>query len=149
MCQIASFGVFLLENAVRPFKLYRHGASQVSTKKRDLAFFWWICRIFAWLSSKKLDGWYICTQVEIIKKKKKLINPRRACAARVIVVVLSVCLSVCPRAISLHEPSPAPQTMPRIQRPRKVEKYVGFSLKQLCPGVTAWKPSERANMHNY
>ena len=29
-----------------------------------------------------------------------LINPRRACAARVTVVVLSVCLSVCPREFS-------------------------------------------------
>ena len=24
-----------------PFQMYRHGASQVSTKKRDLAIFWW------------------------------------------------------------------------------------------------------------
>ena len=41
-----------------------------------------------------------------------VVNPRGACAARVIVV--AVC--VCPRAISLHEQSIAPQTIPHIQR---------------------------------
>ena len=37
--KFASFGVFLLEIAVCPFKMYRHDASQVSTKKRDLPIF--------------------------------------------------------------------------------------------------------------
>ena len=41
-----------------------------------------------------------------------VVNPRGACAARVIVVAVCVCL----RAISLHEPSIAPQTIPCIQR---------------------------------
>ena len=54
-----------------------------------------------------------------------LFNPRCACAARVTVVVMCVCLSVCPsvcpRAISLVEPSIAPQTIPRIQRQIKVK----------------------------
>ena len=31
----------MLENAVCPFKMYGHDASQVSTNKRDLAIFWW------------------------------------------------------------------------------------------------------------
>ena len=39
--------------------------------------------------------------------------------------------------ISFHEPSIAPQTLPRIQRLIKVEIYVGFSLKLLRSGVTA------------
>ena len=30
----------MLENALCPFKMYRHDASQVSKKKRDLAIFW-------------------------------------------------------------------------------------------------------------
>ena len=59
MCQIASFGVFLLENAVRPFKMYRHGASQVSTKKRDLAIFWWNMPYFC-LIIKQKAGWLVC-----------------------------------------------------------------------------------------
>ena len=62
------------------------------------------------------------------------INPRRACTARVIVVIVCVCL-VCPRAISLHEQSIAPQMIPRIQRRIKVDKDVGFSLKLLHSGV--------------
>ena len=79
--------------------------------------------------------WYImvCTHF----RKSYIINPRRACAARVTVVVVCVCLSVRPRAISLHEPSIAPQTIPRIQCRIKVEKYVGFSLKLLRSGITA------------
>ena len=55
-------------------------------------------------------------------------------------------VSVCLRAISLHGQSIAPQTILRNQRQIKVEKYVGFSLKLLRSGVTASKPSERANM---
>ena len=40
----AWFGVFLLENAACPFTMY---ASQVSTKKRDLAIFWWMVGRYA------------------------------------------------------------------------------------------------------
>ena len=74
-----------------------------------------------------------------------LINPRRACAARVTVVGLSV-RAVCPSVrlsvclfgdISLLEPSIAPQTILRIQRSIKVGKYVGFFLKLLRSRVMA------------
>ena len=58
------------------------------------------------------------------------IDPRHACAARVTVVIVSLWLLV-------HEPSIALQTIPRIQRRIKVEKYVGFSLKLLRSGVMA------------
>ena len=75
-----------------------------------------------------------------------VINPRRACAARVTVVGLcvspSVCQSVRPSVclfgdISLLEPSIAPQTILRIQRSIKVGKYVGFFLKLLRSRVMA------------
>ena len=58
-----------------------------------------------------------------------IVNSRLACAARVTVFVVCVCLSV-----SLHEQSVAPQAIPRIQRRIKVEKYVGFFP---CLGITA------------
>ena len=56
-----------------------------------------------------------------------IVNRRCSCAARVTVVVVCVCQSVRYPDISLHEPSIAPQTIPRLQRRIKVEKYVGFS----------------------
>ena len=52
------FGVFLLENAACPFKMYGHGASQVSTKKRDLAIFWWYRQYFC-LIIKQNAGWLV------------------------------------------------------------------------------------------
>ena len=67
-------------------------------------------------------------------------------------VCLSVCLSVCQsvsqsvsslRYISLLEPSITPQTIPSIQSRIKVETYVGFSLKLLRSGITAWNTSNR------
>ena len=63
-----------------------------------------------------------------------VVNPRRACAARVMVVAVSVCLLP---YISLHELSIAPQTIPRIQHRIKVERYMGFSQKLLRSVVTA------------
>ena len=49
---------------------------------------------------------------------------RCACAAKVTVVVVSVCLSVCPYPnISLHEPWIAPQTVPGIQRREGINFY--------------------------
>ena len=55
-----------------------------------------------------------------------VINPRRAFAARVTVVVMSVCLSVTPleRLFVL-------KTLSRTQRATKVKTIVGFSLKML------------------
>ena len=60
-----------------------------------------------------------------------LINPRRACAARV-TVVGSVCLSVCLLShISPLERLFVLKTLSRTQRATKVKKFVGFSLKPL------------------
>ena len=57
------------------------------------------------------------------------INPRRACAARVTVVV---CLSVCLLShISPMERLFVLKTLSRTQRATKVKKFVGFSLKPL------------------
>ena len=64
-----------------------------------------------------------------------LINPRRACAARV-TVVGSVCLCVCVSVCLLSHISPMERlfvlkTRSRTQRATKVKKFVGFSLKPL------------------
>ena len=61
-------------------------------------------------------------------------------------VCLSVCMSVRPRAISLHEQSITPQMIPRIQCRIKVERYVGFYLKLLRSRVTAWNTSKKGSM---
>ena len=54
-----------------------------------------------------------------------VINPRRACAARVTVVGLSVCLSVCPLVnISLLERLFVLKTLSHTQRATKIKKYV-------------------------
>ena len=63
---------------------------------------------------------------------QKLINPRRACAARVTVVVVSVCLSVCP----LSHISPlgllfVVKTLLRTQQATKVKIFVVISSKLL------------------
>ena len=58
----------------------------------------------------------------------RLINPRRACAARVTVVGLSVCPLV---NISLLERLFVLKTLSHTQRATKVKKYVRFSLKML------------------
>ena len=61
-----------------------------------------------------------------------LINPRRACAARVTVVGLCVCVSVCLLShISPLERLFVLKTLSRTQRATKVKKFVGFSLKPL------------------
>ena len=61
-----------------------------------------------------------------------LINPRRACAARVTVVGLSVCVCVCLLSnISPMERLFVLKTLSRIQRATKVKNFVGFSLKPL------------------
>ena len=58
-----------------------------------------------------------------------LVNPRRACAARVTVVA---CVCVCPLIdISPLERLFVLKTIPRTQRATKVKKFVGFSLKML------------------
>ena len=41
-----------------PFKMYGHNASQVSTKKRDLAIFWWDRQYFC-LIIKQKAGWLV------------------------------------------------------------------------------------------
>ena len=48
----------MLENAACPFKMYGHDASQVSTKKRDLAIFWWDRQYFC-LIIKQKAGWLV------------------------------------------------------------------------------------------
>ena len=52
----------MLENAVCPFKMYGHDASQVSTNKRDLAIFWWDRQYFC-LIIKQKAGWLVGTSL--------------------------------------------------------------------------------------
>ena len=59
-----------------------------------------------------------------------VVNPRRACAARVTVVVMSVCLSVC-LSVTPLERLFVLKTLSHTQRATKVKKIVGFSLKPL------------------
>ena len=58
----------------------------------------------------------------------QLINPRRACAARVTVVVVCVCRLV---ANSLLKGQFVLKTLSHTLRATKVKKFVGFSLKPL------------------
>ena len=70
-----------------------------------------------------------------------LINPRRACAARVTVVAVSVCLSVCPLShISPLELLFVLKTVSRTQWATKVKKFVAFSLKPMRFGERALPP---------
>ena len=75
--------------------------------------------------------------------KHKIINPRRACAARVTVVAVCVCvcLSVCP----LSHISPLGllfvlKTLSSTQLAMKVKKFVAFSLKPTRFGDRALPP---------
>ena len=79
-----------------------------------------------------------------------LVNPRRACAARV-TVVGSVCVSVCLCVCLLSHISPTERlfvlkTLSRTQRATKVKKFVGICLKQLRSRVMPRNMSEKANM---
>ena len=59
-----------------------------------------------------------------------IINYRHACATSVTVVVVSVCVSVCPLShISPLECLFVVKTLPHTQYSTKVKKYVAFSLK--------------------
>ena len=58
-----------------------------------------------------------------------IINPRRACAARVTVVVLSFCLSVC---LSVTTSSAATRKKTANKRYEWVQCHTGFILKILC-----------------
>ena len=49
----------MLENAVCPFKMYRHGATQVFTKKRDLAIIIWRDRQYFCLIINQKAGWLV------------------------------------------------------------------------------------------
>ena len=62
----------------------------------------------------------------IVRMDISVVNPRCACAARVIVVVMSVCLSV-----TSLERLFVLKTLSRTQRATKVKIFVGFSLKML------------------
>ena len=81
---------------------------------------------------------------------ENLINPRRACAARV-TVVGSVCLCVCLCVCLLSHISPTKhlfvlKTLSRTQRAKKVKKFVGICLKRLRSRVMPRNMSEKANM---
>ena len=80
---------------------------------------------------------YVCTTCVNV-----VINPQCACAARVTVVGLSVCLSVClcvcPLVnISLQECLFAFKMLSHTQQATNVKKFVGFSLTLLCSRATA------------
>ena len=73
-----------------------------------------------------------------------LVNPRRVCAARVIVlgsVCLSVCLSVLLSHISPMEHLFVLKTLSRTQQARKVKQFVGICLKRLRSRVMPRKIS--------
>ena len=79
-----------------------------------------------------------------------VVNPRRACAARV-TVVGSVCVSVCVSVCLLSHISPTKRlfvlkTLSCTQRATKVKKFVGICLKRLCSRVMPRNMSEKANM---
>ena len=60
----------MLENAACPFTMYGHSASPISTKKRDLAIFWW-------------DRQYFCFIVLVgMKLRGRHCRKSRNCAAR-------------------------------------------------------------------
>ena len=107
-------------------------------------------------STKVWNSCPLCTVVQLLPRTlvgravvHSFINPRRTCAARVTVVVVCVCLSVS-QSVTRHLTSRA------INRSTnnatysvlgiQVENYVGFSLKLLRSGVTAWNTIEKANM---
>ena len=78
--------------------------------------------------------WIIGLIVDVIIA---IINPRRACAVRVMVVG-SVCLSVCRLShISPLERLFVLKSMSRTQQATKVKKFVRFSLKLLSCGDPA------------
>ena len=75
-----------------------------------------------------------------------VINPRRACAARV-TVLGSVCLCVCLLShISPTERLFVLKTLSRTQRATKVKKFVGICLKRLRSRAMPRNMSEKANM---
>ena len=75
-----------------------------------------------------------------------VVNPRRACAARV-TVVGSVCVCVCLLShISPTERLFVLKTLSRTQRATKVKKFVGICLKRLRSRVMPRNMSEKANM---
>ena len=79
-----------------------------------------------------------------------VINPRRACAARVTVVGF-VCVSVCLCVCLLSHISPKEhlfilKTLSRTQRATKVKTFVGICLKLLGSRVMPRNMSEKANM---
>ena len=85
---------------------------------------------------------YIYTYIHTVY----IINPRRACAARVTVVGF-VCLSVCLLShISPTERLFVLKTLSRTQWATKVEKVVGICLKRLRSRFMPRNMSEKANM---
>ena len=78
-----------------------------------------------------------------------VINPRRACAARV-TVVGSVCLSVCLLShISPTERLFVLKTLSCTQPATKVKKFVGICLKLLCSRVLPRNMSEKDHYANF
>ena len=85
------------------------------------------------------------------RKAGLIINPRRACAARV-TVVGSVCVCVCVCVCLLSQISPLERLfvlkiLSRTQRATEIKKFVGFSLKPLRSKVMAsfaypWHPTK-------
>ena len=77
---------------------------------------------------------------------RPLINHRRACAARVTLVVL--CLSVCLLShISPTERIFVLKMLSRTQRAKKVKQFVGICLKRLRSRVIPRNTSEKANSY--
>ena len=80
-----------------------------------------------------LSAYFLCHPYIPLSNLKHLLvpslfNPRRACAARVTVVVVCVCRLV---ANSLLKGQFVLKTLSHTQRAMKVKKFVGFSLKPL------------------
>ena len=100
----------------------------------------------AQISSHRTDICSSQSDRRIRATQRRVINPRRACAARV-TVLGSVCLSVCLLShISCTERLFVLKTLSRTQRATKVKKFVGICLKLLRSRVMPRNMSEKANM---
>ena len=75
--------------------------------------------------------------------KGVIINPRRACAARVTVVVLSVCLSVCPREFSHYRLRGGQWVAPTGCEQREDRYNVAIFPKRLRSRDMAWKQAKK------
>ena len=89
----------------------------------------------------------IVFNMQQVRISSDLINPRRACAARLQYLICAVCVSVCLLShISPMERLFVLTTLSRTERATKVKIFVGICLKRLRSRVMPRNMSEKANM---